>query len=100
MDITSKKENILLSRIEIEAECKFEKATPSMEEVKQALSKVLEIEKDLIAVKSIYTAFGHSQAKVIAHQYFSKEDMLKIEPKKKEKKNKNAEAAQAAPAKK
>jgi ribosomal protein S24E len=92
LEITQKKENILLSRIELEAVIKFEKSTPSIEEVKQALSKSLEVEKDLIAVKKIATSFGHSSAVVTANQYFSKEDMQRIEPKRKEKKDKNAEA--------
>lgn len=96
-EIKDKKENILLSRIEVEAAITFEKATPALEEVRQALAKALEVDKELVAVKKIATSFGHSTAKVSAYQYFSKDEMAKIEPKKKEKKAKAGEA-QAAPA--
>jgi ribosomal protein S24E len=97
VEIKSKKENLLLSRIEVGALINFEKATPSAEETRQGLAKALEVEKDLIAVKKISTAFGHKNAKVLAYQYFSKEDLKNIEPKVKAKKEKKeGEAAPAA----
>ncbi len=81
ISITAKNENKLLSRMDIAAELSFEKATPSENEVKEGLSKALEVDKELIVIQKIATSFGMTQAKVAAHQYFNKEDILKLEPK-------------------
>ena len=86
IEIKDKKENILLSRIEVEADLSFEKgATPSAEDIKKELSKALEVEADLIAIKKIDGSFGNTQAKVVAYQYLSKDDLKNIEPKEKKK---------------
>ena len=109
IEIKNKQDNILLSRIEVEADISFEKkATPSTDEVKQALSKELEVEKDLIVIKKIDTSFGETSGKVTAYQYLSKDEIKNIEPRNKkaeekakaeaEKKVKGAEEAKAAPA--
>ena len=96
MEIKDKTENILLSRIEVEAEISFEKSvTPSGEDVKKELSKALEVEADLIVVKKIEVGVGTTTAKVTAYQYLSKDDLKNIEPreKKKEEKKEGEEAA-------
>ena len=99
IEIKNKKDNILLSRIEVEATVSFnKKATPSTEEVKGALSKELEVEKDLIIIKGIKSSFGKTTAEVLAYQYLSKDDIKNIEPKNKqaeEKAKADAEAAKA-----
>lgn len=96
IEIKNKKENILLSRIEVEADLSFEKgATPSTEDVKKELSKALEVEADLIAIKKIDGSFGNTQAKISAYQYLSKDDLKNIEPKEKKKEEKKAEEAPA-----
>ena len=99
IEIKNKKENILLSRIELEACASFDKKqTPSTEEIKQELSKVLEIEKGLIVVKKIHTSFGDASAKVFAYQYLSKEELKKIERSvEKKEEPKKAEAKAEAP---
>jgi ribosomal protein S24E len=91
IEILNKKENVLLSRIEVTAKMRFENATPSTDNVRDALSKALAVDKELVAVKKIDTAFGHKSAQVTVYQYFSKDELAKIEPKKKEKVVKKAE---------
>lgn len=87
IEILNKRDNILLSRIEIEASISFaQHATPSISSVQQAISKQLEIDPGLIVVKEIKTSFGHPNAKVLVYQYLSKDELNRIEPKKKEKK--------------
>ncbi len=82
IDIKNKKENIMFSRIEIEAAMTFEKsATPSGEQVAQKLSAVLEVDKKLVVIKNITTKYGETAAKVTAYQYLSEEELLNHEPK-------------------
>jgi len=68
-----------------------------MDEVRQAISKGLEVDKSLVAVKSIDTSFGHNHAKVTACQYYSQDEMARIEKKNKKPK---AEAPKAEKEKK
>lgn len=99
LKVINKKENILLSRIEVEAEISFKnKATPSTEEVKQQLSKTLEVGKDLIVLKQIDTSFGDTSAKILAYQYLSKDDLNIIEPKIKKKEAKQEKKKGTKPA--
>ena len=92
IEIKNKTENKLLSRIEVTAEISFSgKSTPNMNEVKDAATKALEIDKELLIIKKIHTDYGHSKAIVTIFQYYSKEDLSKIEPKPKVKKDKKAE---------
>ncbi len=101
LKVINKKENILLSRIEVEAEISFKnKATPSAEEVKQQLSKILEVGKDLIVLKQIDTSFGDTSAKILAYQYLSKDDLNTIEPRKKEAKQEKKKETKPAEEKK
>lgn len=94
--IKNKIENILLSRIEVDAEIKYDKqATPSTEDVRQSLSKELEVDKDLVVIKKIDTKYGAHIADVKAYQYFSKDEKNKLEPKVKEGEEKKEEAKPA-----
>ena len=83
--IINKKENPLLSRTEIKAELIFESATPSRDEFKKAIAAQLKTDEKLTIVKNIYTRFGESKADALIYIYLSKEEMEKIEPRKKEK---------------
>jgi len=78
-DITSKTDNLLLSRIEVAGEISFEKATPSGADVKVAAAKKLGVEQNLIALKGIYMSYGQHSAKVFLHQYTTKDDLKNIE---------------------
>jgi ribosomal protein S24E len=86
LKIIDKKEQPMLSRIEIQGKLTFEGATPSANDVKKKLSSELKVDEGLIAVKKILTHFGSGNADLFAFAYLNKEDMGKIEPKPKEKK--------------
>ena len=99
MKILKQEKSKLLPRTDIEAmESHIAKRTPSVEEIKDSLSKNLKVDKELILVKHIYSLFGVGGSKIIAHVYDSKEDMERII--KKGKKQKEAEKKAAEDAKK
>ena len=107
VDIKNKKENILLSRIEVECRITFEgKETPSNEQLGQKLAAVLEVDKNLLVIKSIYTEYGTTVADVTAYQYLSEEELLIQEPavakarveKEKKAKEESAKKAEEKPA--
>jgi len=79
MNITSKKENVLLNRIEVEGTINFEGATPSTAQVTEDLAKQLHQDPATVAVKHVYTKFGHHQATFIARVYSSAEARKKME---------------------
>ena len=89
MDLTlgATKDNPLLNRKELTADISFTGKTPSYPEVTDALAQKLGVAKDVVAVQHVYTAFGATKAKVLAHVYKTAEDLKKIEPKIKEKKS-------------
>jgi len=60
--------------------------TPSLESVKEELSKMLKKDKELIVVKNVFPQFGTQTCKILAYAYDSKEALDKFEQKKKEKK--------------
>lgn len=88
--ILEKKESPLLNRTEVSAEIVYSGATPKNEEVKAKIASALSQKENLVVIKSIYTSFGHTKAKVSAYVYANEKEMAKIEPKKKEKKKKGA----------
>ena len=98
LEITDKKENPLLSRTEVKGTIGFDKATPSNAEVKKAIAEKAKADESLIVVKNIYTDFGSTNANFNAYIYTNKDEMAKIEPKKKEKKAKPGEKKEEAPA--
>lgn len=79
MNITSKKENALLERVEVRGTIEFEGATPSVAQVTQELAQQLHQDPETVAVQHIYTRFGHHQAEVIALVYASAQARKKIE---------------------
>ncbi len=88
LKLIEKKETPLLSRTDIKGEITFTGKTPSNDEVTKKLSTDLKVDAATIAVKHIYTSFGSTRAKVIAHVYKTADDKTKIEPKIKVKKAK------------
>jgi len=76
LKVLNKKEEPLLSRIRVESEIIFEKATPSEQEVKSNLAKTLGKDEKLLDVKGIYTQYGLKKAKVLCYAY-ENEDILK-----------------------
>lgn len=79
MNITSKKENLLLERMEIEGTIEFEGATPSTAQVTEEVAKQLHQDPVTIVVKHVYTQFGHHQAKFTARAYSSPDARKKME---------------------
>jgi len=88
LKILQKKEEPLLSRIRIEGEIVFDKATPSGQEIKSMLAKSLGKDEKLVDVKGIYTLFGLKKATILSYAYDNEETLkrIKIEKKKSEKK--------------
>ena len=88
LKIIKKRDSPLLSRVEIELEANFfNEPTPRKEDVKKKISAMEKADEKLVAVNSIYGDFGLGRAKVLAYVYKSEDDLKKIEPKKKEKKD-------------
>jgi len=85
MKIIEKKSNPLLSRIEIKAEIEYSAVTPSNEDVKNQLVKLIPAEGELILVKQILPVYGSRKSIVSAYLYESKKLMNEIERTKKPK---------------
>src|SRR3989344_8628947 len=79
LQIKKQRETPLLSRNRVTLMMEYEGATPSRLEFRKMVSKQLKAPEDLVIIKHIYTRFGQSKAKVIAHVYNDKKDMEKIE---------------------
>ncbi|MBI2658187.1 hypothetical protein HYX08_05840 [Candidatus Woesearchaeota archaeon] len=91
LNVTSTKEEPLLSRRLIKANLEFEKSTPSYAEVTALLAGNLKADEKLIAIRHIYNSFGAKKADVTAYVYSDESRKQFIEPKRKEKKDKTAE---------
>ena len=92
LNITSKKEEPLLSRTELKADVVFEKATPSYQELASLLASKVKADEKLVAIRHVYTSFGNKNAELIAYVYKDEDKKKFIEPKLKEKKDKAKEA--------
>ena len=88
LKIISQTEEPLLSRTNIKASISFEAQTPSTEDVKKQLASAAKKDEKLVVIKKIATHYGSREADVDAYIYTSEEEMKKIEPKPKEKKEK------------
>ena len=93
ISVTSKKEEPLLSRTQVNATLEFEKATPSYPEVTSLLATHLKADEKLIAIRHVYNSFGQKKAEVIAYVYSDESKKQLIEPKLNVKKEKKAKAA-------
>ena len=90
LNVTSKKEEPLLSRTMVKAALDFEKATPSYAEITPLLASNLKADEKLIAIRHVYNAFGAKKAEVIAYVYSDEAKKQLVEPKVKEKKEQKA----------
>ncbi len=88
LNISHKKENPLLNRMEIDSEVVYDAVTPNYNELLDSLSSKLNKPRELIVIKKVKTLFGEKKADVLAYLYHDAESLTKIEPKKKEKKEK------------
>lgn len=88
LEIKEKKENALLSRLEVVGELFYSGPTPSKSEIKKVIADKLKVDENLVVVKYIYPYFGLRGAKVEAFWYYNKkalQSMEKVREKKKEK---------------
>ncbi len=86
VNVVDKKEEKMLSRMQVTANLSFEKATPNYAEVTAALATKIKADEKLIAIRHVYTNFGAKSAKVIAYLYDDEAKKTFFEPKVKEKK--------------
>ena len=96
IEIKNKKDNPLLSRIEVSGIVAFEGVTPSNEQVAQSIASQLKVDASVVKMKHIYTGFGEHEAKFLALVYNSKEELDRIEPKPKKQLEKEQKAVEAA----
>ena len=89
-NITSKKEEPLLSRTMIKANISFEKMTPSYQELIPLIASTVKADEKLVAIRHVYTSFGNRNAEVTAYIYKDESKKQFIEPKLKEKKDHKA----------
>ncbi|MBI4451528.1 hypothetical protein HY642_06135 [Candidatus Woesearchaeota archaeon] len=88
--ITAKKDNPALKRHELRGTMSFTGATPSNDQCRKAIASAAGAAEDAVAVKQVLTQFGKTQAVFHAYTYASKEQLVKVEPKAKPKKEKKA----------
>jgi ribosomal protein S24E len=93
LNITSKTEEPLLSRIMLKANVNFEKATPSYQELISLIASKAKTDEKLVAIRHVYTSFGKKDAEIIAYVYKDEAKKQFIEPKVKEKKDVKAKEA-------
>lgn len=90
INVTSKKDEPLLSRTMVLATLEFEKSTPSYPEVAAALASSLKSDGKLLVIRHVYNHFGARKADVVAYVYADEQKKQFIEPKLKVKKDKAA----------
>ena len=84
--VVDKKEEKMLSRMQVTADMNFENATPNYAEVTKALASKIKADEKLIAIRHVYTNFGAKSAKIVAYLYDDEAKKAFFEPKVKEKK--------------
>lgn len=88
MKITQKTEVPLLRRTRIYGIVDHtEKPTPTKVSIKKSLASELNTKEELIAIRHVYTKYGQSKSKVIAHIYKNEKDLKELETKKVNKEN-------------
>ncbi|MBI5065859.1 hypothetical protein HZA97_06490 [Candidatus Woesearchaeota archaeon] len=79
VNVTEKKENKLLSRLEVKGSLTFQGPTPACKDVQADVGKALKKDAELVVVRHVYTNFGSSGAKFEALVYDSKEALKNVE---------------------
>jgi small subunit ribosomal protein S24e len=92
MELKIEKERVtpLLSRKRVTANVSFQGKTPSRKEIRDMVASRLKAEKELTIIKHVYTKFGATEARVIAHIYSNAADLKRIERAKLVKKHSDA----------
>lgn len=81
LEILKERDMPLMSRKRFTLFAGFKGPTPTRIQLRDAISKKVKGEPELTVVKHIYNRYGIEKAKVIAHVYSKKEDMLRYEDK-------------------
>ncbi|MFH1064662.1 MAG: hypothetical protein V1729_06270 [Candidatus Woesearchaeota archaeon] len=81
LEILKERDMPLMSRKRYTLNATFKGATPTRLAIRDALSKKVKSEPELTVVKHIYNSYGTEKAKIIAHAYSKKEDLLRYENK-------------------
>lgn len=97
LKVVAQTENALLGRKEVIVKIDNQGPTPPESELIDKLSASLNIDKDLVVVKTISQKFGTQESEAVVKIYDSKEILDKIEPKKKEAGKKKEERPEGAP---
>ena len=95
--ILNQKENKLLHRKELQVRVESE-STAKRDDLVGKLAALLNVDKNVVVVDSIYQSFGSYKANSYVKVYESAEHLQKTERKKKEKKGKEGAAPAATPA--
>jgi len=96
-EILKQTEAPLLGRQRVSIMVDFEGgATPSILQFKDVIAVKMKVNKELIAIRHVYQQYGFSKAKVIAHIYKKKEDLIKLEKLKKAERKLEEAAKKAA----
>lgn len=80
VDIKSKTDNQLLGRKEVEAEVSYSGATPSRNDLKQAVCGKVGANPDMSVLRDVQTTYGKQMAKVVLHTYAKMEKLMEVEP--------------------
>ena len=87
------KEVILLGRKRVRFELEHQgQSTPTKSSIKDEIAKKYNTKPELVAIRHIYSKFGSTRAKVIAHIYNDEKSLKFLEPPK----GKKTEAKKAA----
>ena len=84
--IESQEAKPLVERDEITLKITKTEATPSNNQVQEAIAKLINKEKDLIIVKKVHQKFGMHEVIVLAYAYKDEKALKKFESKKKKSK--------------
>lgn len=69
IQLMKKTETPLLGRKRLEYKAVFDGKTPSRDDIRKEIAKQNKVSENTTIIKHIYTKFGQSEAKVIAHIY-------------------------------
>ena len=81
LELQKEKELPLLSRKRATFVIEAEGATPSRKDLIKEVAKKINVDEKLVVLKHIYSKFGYSDAKIIAHVYKNEADLKKFEHK-------------------
>ena len=92
LNIHDKKEQKLLSRLEVKGRLEFDgSTTPSNDAVRESVAKNVGKDAKLVVIKSIYTDYGKASADVRAYVYDSEAKLKNVERVKEDSKKESAE---------